>query len=189
MGEPGFWDDSERAAAVSAEHARASRRLQTFDALRADVEDLDGLVEMAAEDASLQAEVEEQIASVERRLEALEEQRLFSGPYDAGGAIVQVTVGRRRRRRERLGADAVADADPLLRAATTGRSMSSRRRRPKKPASSRRRLRSRATTRTACSKAENGVHRLVRVSPFDANGRRQTSFAAVQVTADFSPHR
>jgi hypothetical protein len=48
MGEEGFWDDSEKAAEVSAEHSRASRRLETFNALESDVEDLDGLAEMAA---------------------------------------------------------------------------------------------------------------------------------------------
>ena len=48
---------------------------------------------MAAEDASLQGEVDEQIASVEERLAALEEQRLFSGPYDAGDALVSVNAG------------------------------------------------------------------------------------------------
>ncbi len=62
MGAEGFWDDSERAAAVSAEHARASRRLEMFSALEGDVGDLDGLAEMAAEDSSLQVEVDEQIA-------------------------------------------------------------------------------------------------------------------------------
>ena len=80
MGAAGFWDDAERAAAVSAEHARASRRLEGFQALQSDVEDLDGLAEMAGEDASLEGEVDEQIASVEERLAELEEQRLFSGP-------------------------------------------------------------------------------------------------------------
>ena len=93
MGAEGFWDDSERAAAVSAEHARASRRLEMFTGLQADVEDLDGLAEMAAEEQSLQAEVDEQIASVEERLATLEEQRLFSGRYDAGDALVTVNAG------------------------------------------------------------------------------------------------
>ncbi len=79
MGTGGFWDDAERAASVSAEHSRASRRLDAFRQLEADVEDLDALAEMAAEEESLQAEVDEQIASVEERLAALEEQRLFSG--------------------------------------------------------------------------------------------------------------
>ena len=50
MGEAGFWDDQERAARVSAEHARATRKLETFRGLQADVEDLEGLVELAAED-------------------------------------------------------------------------------------------------------------------------------------------
>ena len=93
MGAPGFWDDSERAAAVSGEHSRASRRLETFTALSSDVDDLDALVEMAVEEESLQAEVDEQIASVEARLAALEEQRLFSGKYDSGDALVTVNAG------------------------------------------------------------------------------------------------
>src|SRR5439155_1281480 len=52
MGAPGFWDDAERAAATSAEHAKASRRLETFAALQADVDDLDGLVELAGVEVS-----------------------------------------------------------------------------------------------------------------------------------------
>src|SRR5207249_5708568 len=51
------------------------------------------IAEMAAEEQSLQGEVDEQIASVEQRLAALEEQRLFSGPYDAGDALVSVNAG------------------------------------------------------------------------------------------------
>ena len=66
MGAEGFWEDSDRAAGVSAEHARASRRLEMFGALTADVEDLDGLAEMAAEDASLEREVAEHAAQVGR---------------------------------------------------------------------------------------------------------------------------
>src|SRR5262245_61772695 len=93
MGAEGFWEDSERAAAVAAEHSRVARRVEDFRALRGDVEDLEGLVELAAEERSLQAEVEEQIASVESRLAALEEQRLFSGRYDSGDALVSVNAG------------------------------------------------------------------------------------------------
>ncbi len=93
MGEPGFWDNQERAAKVSAEHARASRKLDSFRALEHDVEDLDALAEMADEDPSLQGEVLDQVASVEERLQALEEERLFSGRYDAGDAFVTVNAG------------------------------------------------------------------------------------------------
>ena len=88
MGKADFWEDSERAAAVSGDHARATKRLQMFAELQRDAEDLEALAEMAAEEESLQAEVDEQISSVESRLAALEEQRLFSGPYDAGDALV-----------------------------------------------------------------------------------------------------
>ena len=97
MGAPGFWGDAERAAAVSAEHARAARRLEAFSALQADVDDLDGLVALASEEEALQDEVEEQIASVEARLGELEEQRLFSGRYDAGDAGCRAAPRRRAR--------------------------------------------------------------------------------------------
>jgi peptide chain release factor 2 len=93
MQAPGFWDDQATAAKVSAEHARAGRRLQTFNAVAADAEDLDGLAELAEEDPGIAAELDEQLAGVEARLAALEEERLFSGPYDAGDALVTVNAG------------------------------------------------------------------------------------------------
>jgi peptide chain release factor 2 len=180
MGAPGFWDDSERAAAVTAEHARASRRLEAFTALQGDVEDLDGLVEMAVEEESLQAEVEEQIASVEARLAALEEQRLFSGPYDSGDALVSVNAGAggtdaqdwaemvlrmEMRWAERRGfgvelLEASAGEEAGIKSAT---------------------FRVRGENAYGLFAAERGVHRLVRLSPFDSAHRRQTSFAGVEV--------
>jgi peptide chain release factor 2 len=180
MGAPGFWDDSEQAAAVTAEHARASRRLETFTALRRDVEDLDGLVEMALEEQSLQAEVEEQIVSVEQRLATLEEQRLFSGRYDSGDALVSVNAGAggtdaqdwaemvlrmEMRWAERRGfqvelLEASAGEEAGIKSAT---------------------FRVRGENAYGLFAAERGVHRLVRLSPFDSAHRRQTSFAGVEV--------
>ena len=52
MGAPGFWDDQERAAKVSADHARASRKLEQFRSLQAEVDDLEGLNELTADDPS-----------------------------------------------------------------------------------------------------------------------------------------
>ncbi len=180
MGEQGFWDDVERAAAVSAEHARASKRLETFTTLRADVEDLDGLAEMAAEDGSLQGEVDEQIASVEWRLEALEEQRLFAGPYDAGDALVSVNAGAG-------GTDAQDWAEMVLRmemrwAESRGFEVELLEASPGEEAG----IKS-ATFQVSGENAyglfsaERGVHRLVRLSPFDSAHRRQTSFAGAEV--------
>ena len=93
MGEAGFWDDPDAAAKVGAEHTRTQRRLDNFKKLQSDAEDLEGLAEIAEEDADLADELEEAIASVETRLLALEEQRLFTGDYDAGDALVTVNAG------------------------------------------------------------------------------------------------
>jgi peptide chain release factor 2 len=180
MGGQGFWDDSERAAAVSAEHSRAARRVEMFTKLAADVDDLDGLVEMASEDESLLGEVEEQIVSVEERLAELEEQRLFSGRYDTGDALVTVNAGAG-------GTDAQDWAEMVLRmempwAERRGFQTELLEASPGEEAG----IKS-ATFRVSGENAyglfgaERGVHRLVRLSPFDSAHRRQTSFAGVEV--------
>jgi peptide chain release factor 2 len=180
MGAAGFWDDSERAAAVSGEHSRASRRLEQFDKLKHDVDDLDALVEMAVEEEALQAEVDEQIASVEVRLAELEEQRLFSGEYDAGDALVTVNAGAG-------GTDAQDWAEMVLRmemrwAERRGFQVELLEVSPGEEAG----IKS-ATFQVSGENAygllgaERGVHRLVRLSPFDSAHRRQTSFAGVEV--------
>jgi peptide chain release factor 2 len=180
MGAPGFWDDSERAAAVSGEHSRASRRLETFAALSRDVDDLDALVEMAVEEESLQAEVDEQIVSVEARLAELELQRLFSGKYDSGDALVTVNAGAG-------GTDAQDWAEMVLRmemrwAESRGFSVellevSAGEEAGIKSAT----FRASGENAYGLFGAERGVHRLVRLSPFDSAHRRQTSFAGVEV--------
>jgi peptide chain release factor 2 len=180
MGKADFWEDSERAAAVSGEHARASKRLQAFAELQRDAEDLDALVEMAAEEESLQAEVDEQIGSVESRLAALEEQRLFSGPYDAGDALVSVNAGAG-------GTDAQDWAEIVLRmemrwAERRNFDVQLLEVSPGEEAGIKSAtFRARGENAYGLFGAERGVHRLVRLSPFDAAHRRQTSFAGVEV--------
>jgi peptide chain release factor 2 len=180
MGAEGFWEDSERAAAVSAEHARASRRLDMFSQLAADVEDLDGLAEMAAEDATLQEEVDQQIASVEGRLAALEEQRLFSGRYDSGDALVTVNAGAG-------GTDAQDWAEMVLRMLMRWAERRGFRVEMLEVGEGEEAGIKSATFRVSGENAyglfgaERGVHRLVRLSPFDSAHRRQTSFAGVEV--------
>jgi peptide chain release factor 2 len=181
MGEPGFWDDQARAARVSAEHARATRRLETWRALERDVDDLEGLVELADEDESLAGELAEQFASVEARLAALEEQRLFSGPYDAGDALVTVNAGAG-------GTDAQDWAEMVLRmmmrwAEKRGFQVELLEASPGEEAGIKSAtFRVRGDNAYGLYSAEKGVHRLVRLSPFDAAHRRQTSFAGVEVS-------
>src|SRR5689334_16436379 len=88
MGAAGFWDDPDAAAKVSADHTRTQRRLDAFTKLQSDAADLDELAEYAEEDPGLAGDFEEALASVEVRLNAAEEQRLFTGDYDAGDALV-----------------------------------------------------------------------------------------------------
>jgi peptide chain release factor 2 len=180
MQAPGFWDDQQTAAKVSAEHARTTRKLGVWRALVGDVEDLDALAEMAEEDESLADEVAETLAGVEARLAELEEERLFSGRYDSGDALVTVNAGAG-------GTDAQDWAEMVLRmlmrwAERRGFQVELLEASPGEEAG----IKS-ATFRAAGENAyglfnaEQGVHRLVRLSPFDAANRRQTSFAGVEV--------
>jgi peptide chain release factor 2 len=181
MGEPGFWDDQEHAAKVSAEHARTTRKLGTFRELEGDVDDLEPLAELAEEDPSLGGELEEQLQVVQRRLDELEEERLFAGRYDAGDALVTVNAGAG-------GTDAQDWAEMVLRmemrwAEKRGFEVELLEVSPGEEAG--------IKSATFLVKGENvyglyasekGVHRLVRLSPFDAAHRRQTSFAGVEVS-------
>ena len=181
MGRTGFWDEPERAAKVSADHSRANRRLTTFRELESDVDDLEPLAELAEEDPELAGELEEQIASVQARLDQLEEERLFSGRYDQGDALVAVNAGAggtdaqdwaemvlrmEMRWAERRGFEAhLLDVSPGEEAGIKSAT-----------------FRVRGENAYGLYGAEKGVHRLVRLSPFDSANRRQTSFAGVEVS-------
>jgi peptide chain release factor 2 len=180
MQRPGFWDDQAAAARTSAEHASAERRLQTFRRLESDVADLDELVEMAEEDDEMASELAAQLDSIERRLEELEEARLFSGEYDRGDAVVTVHAGAG-------GTDSQDWAEMLLRmylrwAEKRGFGVEMAEASPGEEAGLK------SATFVAHGEnayglfaAERGVHRLVRISPFDSSSRRHTSFAQVDV--------
>ena len=180
MGEPGVWEDAGAAAKLGSEHARLTRRLESFRRVAADVEDLEALAELAEEDEELARELEGALDSVEQRLAALEEERLFSGPYDVGDAIVTVNAGAG-------GTDAQDWAEMVLRmemrwAEKRGFAVELLEASPGEEAG----IKS-ASFRVSGENAyglygaEKGVHRLVRISPFDSASRRQTSFAGVEV--------
>ncbi|HEX7298268.1 MAG TPA: peptide chain release factor 2 [Solirubrobacteraceae bacterium] len=180
MQAPGFWDDQQAAAQVSAEHARATRRLERWRSLRSDVEDLEALAEMADEDETVASEVAGQMGAVEERLAELEEERLFSGRYDAGDALVTVNAGAG-------GTDAQDWAEMVLRmmmrwAERRGFSVELLEASPGEEAGIKSAtFRASGENAYGLFNAEKGVHRLVRLSPFDAAHRRQTSFAGIEV--------
>jgi peptide chain release factor 2 len=180
MGKPGFWDDQAAAAEISARHARVQRRLEGFRTLESDVDDLAELSELAAEDDEMAGELADQLASVERRLNELEEERLFSGRYDSGDAVVTVHAGAG-------GTDSQDWAEMLLRmylrwAERRGFKVEMKEASPGEEAG----LKSatfiaRGENAYGLFAAERGVHRLIRISPFDSSARRHTSFAQVDV--------
>ena len=180
MQTPGFWDDQEHAASVSAEHASIGRRLETFRSLESDIGDLEALEELAEEDQSIAGELGEQRASVESRLAELEEARLFSGEYDSGDAVVTVNAGAG-------GTDSQDWAEMLLRmemrwAERRGMKVELKEASEGEEAG----IKSatfvvRGENAYGLFSAEKGVHRLVRISPYDAQSRRHTAFAGVEV--------
>jgi peptide chain release factor 2 len=180
MQEPGFWDDQARAAKANTEYARLKKRLDTYVGLQAEADEFEGLAELVAEDPELAAEFDDRVATVEATLQELEEQRLFSGDYDAGDALVTVNAGAG-------GTDAQDWAEMVLRmemrwAEKRGFGVELLEVSPGEEAG----IKSatfQVTGENAYGlyNAEKGVHRLVRLSPFDAQNRRQTSFAGVEV--------
>src|SRR5215218_7265439 len=180
MGKPGFWDVQEVAARTSAAHARAQKRLETFRGLESEVADLGELAEIAAEDEEMAAELGAQLATVEGRLAEVEAARLFSGEFDAGDAVVTINAGAG-------GTDSQDWAEILLRmylrwAERRGFKVEMKEASPGEEAG----LKSatfiaRGENGYGLFAAERGVHRLIRISPFDSSARRHTSFAQVDV--------
>jgi peptide chain release factor 2 len=180
MGEQGFWDDQARAASISAEHARLSKRLERYDGLVGEADDLRELATMASEDGELD-EVARAVDALKGQLARVEEDALFTGEYDAGDAVVSIHGGTG-------GTDAQDWAEMLVRmyerwAADRGFRVEMVEASPGEEAG----LKSATFTvqgenAYGTLKAERGVHRLVRLSPFDAAHRRHTSFAQVVVS-------
>jgi len=177
LGQPGFWDDQQHAAAVSADHARLSRRLERYDHLQREYDDAK---ELLALDESLADDVAESIAPLRRELERVQEDALFSGEYDSGDAVVTIQS-------DAGGTDAQDWAEILLRmylrwAQVRGFQTEVLETSPGEEYG----IKSatftvRGENAYGILKAERGKHRLVRLSPFDSAHRRHTSFGQVIV--------
>ena len=183
---PDLWDDQEKARAVTSELSSVNEDLDLFRRLTGELDDVDTLHQMAREedDASLEGEIAEHAAALEAALEALEMRSLFTGEFDERDAVCQIKSGEG-------GTDAQDWAEMLMRMYNRWADR-----------------RGFAVEITSVSEgteaglnnvefilkgrhayglmqAEHGVHRLVRISPFNNEGKRQTAFAAVQVAPFF----
>jgi peptide chain release factor 2 len=182
MQRPDLWDDADLAKSVNAEYANVKDDLDTYDDLSARLDDADLLHELAREegDESQEGEIAAEIGSVSRELDQLELRSLFTGEHDDAPCIVQINA-------KDGGVDAQDFAEMLLRMyarwaerrgfvitlnyASEGVEAGIN--------SCEFSLKGRYAY--GLMTGERGTHRLVRISPFDNQGRRQTSFAAVQV--------
>jgi peptide chain release factor 2 len=180
MGQPNFWDNQEKAQQTIQQLKPLNGLLKPFEELDAMAGDLQALAELTDEDDSLEAELEGELRKMEKRLEDFELQAMLSGPQDASNAYLRIQAGTGgteacdwaqmllrmyARWAERHGyqaeiIDELKNEEAGIRSAT---------------------LHILGDYAYGHLQGEAGVHRLVRISPFDANARRQTSFAAVDV--------
>lgn len=182
MADPGFWDDQDRAKKVTQELNSIKRRLERFERLERSHQDLDVLFQLADEedDGDTLGEVAAELDRIERAVESFELDLLLNEEYDANNAIVAIHPGAG-------GTESQDWAQMLLRMYTRWsedrgfnveildqldgdeagiKSVT---------------LLIEGENAYGYLKAEKGVHRLVRISPFDASGRRHTSFVSVDV--------
>ena len=178
MNAPGFWDDQSRAARVSADHARTSRKLEGYRTLVRDFDDARELTAMG--DGEMEGEIAASLVPLRQELERLQEAALFNGEYDTGDAVVTLQSGTG-------GTDAQDWAEMMLRmyerwAADRGFKVELFEASPGEEAG----LKSATFSVVGENaygilKAERGKHRLVRLSPFDQAHRRHTAFSTVIV--------
>ncbi len=180
MSSPGFWDEPEEAREVAAEFSRVEGRMKMLEGLRARLVDAEELLELAEEDEELAEEVGGELERIQKALGELEVARLFSGKYDEGAAILTINSGAG-------GVDSQDWAEMLARmyrrwAERRGYGIETIEYTLGEEAG----IKSATYSITGeyafgLLSAERGVHRLVRISPFDAGARRHTSFASVAV--------
>jgi peptide chain release factor 2 len=185
MGSPDFWSNQEKAQPVVVELKSIKALLRPLDETLRSAEDLQAMVEMAEEDAGFAAEVPGALERLETRVEELETKALLNGPLDGNNAILTINA-------RDGGTDASDWAEMLLRmyinwARENEYDVELLDRSDNEEAGiNNASIAIRGPMAFGYLKGECGIHRLVRISPFNAEGKRQTSFAAVDVSPEVS---
>ncbi|MGB7342677.1 MAG: peptide chain release factor 2 [Pirellulaceae bacterium] len=183
MAEAGFWDDNEAAQIVIGQMKGLRSIVGPLDELSSAVGDLDALFEMADEDKSVAEEVAQEVARLEAILDNLELKALLNGPNDSAGAILQINA-------RDGGTDANDWADMMLRMYSAWavdqeyKIQLLDRHENEEAGINQASIAIRGPMAYGYLKGEEGIHRLVRISPFNSEGKRQTSFAAVSVSPE-----
>jgi peptide chain release factor 2 len=182
MADPGFWNDADAAREVIAEANRIKEWTEPWQRLRAKVDELSELEELldAEEDEALRAEWDAEVASLATELDALELKNMLQGPDDQRDALLTIHSGAG-------GTESQDWAEMLLRmysrwAESHGFQVDLLDQQEGEEAGIKSAtLEVRGAYAYGYLRAERGVHRLVRISPFDSQARRHTSFASVFV--------
>ncbi|MEM6690040.1 MAG: peptide chain release factor 2 [Planctomycetota bacterium] len=183
MGEPDFWDDNDSAQKTVMQLKTLKGIVDPLDELTSSSEDLETLIEMADEDESIAGEVRSEIERLEGVLDDLELKALLNGPHDGDGAILTINA-------RDGGTDANDWADMMLRmysawaAAKEYKIELLDRQENEEAGINHASVAIRGPMAYGYLKGEEGMHRLVRISPFNSEGKRQTSFAAVSVAPE-----
>jgi peptide chain release factor 2 len=182
----GFWNDPDAAKQLLSQRSLVEQTLGRMDGLGREVAEMSELLEMAEgeQDAAMIAELGGQVATIDKRVRELELERMLSGTHDRANAIVSINPGAG-------GVDAQHWAEMLMRmylrwCERKGFKTEIVNFQPGDEAG----IKDVSFTVEGAHaygflRAENGVHRLIRISPFDANARRHTAFAGVFVVPDF----
>ncbi len=183
--DPTFWDDHTRAQMLLKEKGSLERRVNGFYRLESMYEDIETLIEMAEEegDSDLFVEANSEMQILQEELNQVEIQRLLSGEADENDAILEINSG--------AGGTEAADWASILKrmylgwGTKNGYKMSLLEESPHEEAGIKScTIAFKGLFAYGYLKAETGVHRLVRISPFDSNARRHTSFASISVSPD-----
>ena len=185
MSQPDFWNDNEKAQKVLQENKSLKETLDEFNHLESSLEEIDVFIELAIEEGeiSLEKEVEKMIENLEKSIDELKIKTLLSGEYDKNNAILSINAGTGGldaqdwaqmllrmyvRWADRKGfkvstLDMISDPEAGIKSAT---------------------IQVEGLNAYGYLKSEKGVHRIVRISPFDPSGKRHTSFASIDVVPE-----
>lgn len=186
MQEVGFWDDIKKAQEVTQEAKRVKDKIDKFKNLNERIDDLEVLKELMEEDDDETAkEIIREVRELNKEIDALKIETILSGEYDRNDALLTLHTGVG-------GSDANDWTEMLLRMYTRwcekkGYSLETIDYLPGDEAGVKSvTLKVKGEFAYGYLKAEKGIHRLVRISPFNANGKRQTSFASVEVLPELT---
>ena len=180
-----FWDDNEKAQKILQQNSDLKNIISEFEGLNSDLEEIEILIELGLEeeDESIEHDIEKSIKKLEDKIDEVKIKTLLNGKYDVNNAVLSINAGTG-------GLDAQDCAQMILRMYLRWADQNNFKVKTLDMISDPEAgiksvtLLIQGTNAYGYLKSEKGVHRIVRISPFDASGKRHTSFVSVDVTPE-----